>query len=501
MRTPAICLFVTLLAAACGSPRGALPAVRELYREGAQRETRNPVVVIHGILGSRLQQRSTGKTVWGAFTSEGIDPATPAGARALGLPLTVPASAMAYDAATADVHPAGPLSAIRLGLLFTVVNVQVYADILRSLGVGGYTDPVLVDPGTPAYAEDHFTCWTFFYDWRRDNVENAIRFGRWLEELRSDIGRRARARVAFLRGQDDAESARQRRELEDWLARGFRFDVVAHSMGGLIARYYLQFGANDLPADGAVPPVTWAGAANIDRLIMVGTPNLGAMESLQTLCQGFSPGIILPYYHQALLGTMPSLYQLMPRNDQGLVVDGDGAPVDFDLFDVANWERNGWGLLDPASEPYLEWLLPDLPDVAGRRAAARTYLAWCLGRARRFHAALDQDPPDRGPAEIRLFAADTMPTLARATLRDRGGRLVPDFAGANATEPGDGTVPRFSAVADRRMGRTGGHEWLDSPVPWGNVTFLPDDHIGLTRNPLFTNNLLFSLLEQPPPRR
>lgn len=493
---PRLALLTALCCAACASPRGTTPAIRELYRTSALREARNPVVVIHGILGARLEQASTGRTVWGAFTSAGIDPGTPDGARALALPLEVPNSAHAYDPAAADVRPSGPLQAIELGLLFTVINVRVYADILRSLGVGGYTDPVLVDPASPAYSADHFTCFTFFYDWRRDNVENAIQFGRYLRELRQDIGRRARQRIERLREQGGAGHLAEAAELEEWLRSGYRFDVVAHSMGGLIARYYLQFGAQDLPADGSVPPVTWAGSEEVDRLVMVGTPNLGAMESLQTLTEGFSPGLFLPHYHAAVLGTMPSIYQLMPRNNQGLVLGADGEPTDVDLFDVDLWEQNGWGLLAPGAQPYLAWLLPDEPDGAVRQQRARATLAWNLERARRFHAALDQDPPEPGPAEIRLFAAGTIPTLARTRLQPRDGRLVPEFSGDRLRELGDGTVPRFSAIADRRQGRGG--PWLDSPVPWSSITFLPDDHIGLTSNPVFTDNLLFFLLEQRP---
>ncbi|MBK8099079.1 MAG: hypothetical protein IPK26_18380 [Planctomycetes bacterium] len=494
-------LTTAMLVVACSSPRGTEPPVREIYRTAAQRQTRNPVVVIHGILGSRLEQRSTGKTVWGAFTSDAIDPETADGARALGLPMAPADGPRPYDPTAADVFASGPLRAIQLGLLFTVINVQVYADILRSLGVGGYRDPVLVDPGTPAYAQDHYTCYTFFYDWRRDNIENAALFGRYLRDLRVDIERRARRRLEFLRTRPDATSATEAGELAQWLADGFRFDIVAHSMGGLIARWFLQFGDADLPSDGSVPPVTWAGAREIDRLILVGTPNLGAMESLQTLTQGFAPGLFLPEYHHGLLGSLPSIYQLLPRNGQGLLRDERGAPADVDLYDVATWDQNGWGLLDPAAARYLEWLQPDEHDPARRRQQARARLAWCLQRARGFHAALDQQPPSAPPTEIRLFAADTIPTLARARLVPAdGGRRRLLFDGDGTREPGDGTVPRFSTIADRRVGQAGGG-WLDSPVPWSSVTFLSDDHIGLTKNPLFTNNLLFFLLEQRPPRR
>ncbi|GAB4139769.1 MAG: hypothetical protein Fur0037_06110 [Planctomycetota bacterium] len=497
-----IALLAALLAAvSCTAPRHTEPRVREIYRLAARREARNPVIVIHGILGSRLQQRSTGKVVWGAFTNEAIDPETPEGARALALPLLPPADASAYDSDSADVFATRPLNAIRVGLLFGVVNVQIYANILRSLGVGGYADPVLLDPASPEYPSYHFTCYTYFYDWRLDNVTNAILFGRWLRDLRGEVRRRARGRIEELRRSGDRGAVEEAAELESWLQRDLRFDVVAHSMGGLIANYYLRYGAVDLPADGSLPPVTWAGAEDIARLIEVGTPNLGAMDSLRNLTRGFKPGFLLPYYHPAVLGTMPSIYQLLPRMGQGLVLGEDGEPSDVDLFDVGAWDRNGWGLLDPAADGYLRWLLPDLPDREARRRRARAYMEWCLSRARAFHAALDQDPPATPcPTELRLFASDTIPTLARTRLYRRDdGTLWPLFDGPDWSEPGDGTVARYSAVGDRRPGRESGA--LDSAIPWDSVTFLPDDHIGLTQNPVFTDNLLFYLLEQQPRRR
>ncbi|HEX6813584.1 MAG TPA: hypothetical protein VF384_18340 [Planctomycetota bacterium] len=492
-------LAAAALLPACVSPRDRDPQVRELYRASARRETRNPVVVIHGILGARLEQRSTGRNVWGAFTGDGMDPGTPDGARALALPLVPPVSAVAHDPATAEVFAAGPLQALQVGFLFTVINVQIYADILRSLGVGGYSDRVLVEPNSPEYGDDHFTCHTFFYDWRRDCVENAMEFGRWLDVRRADITVRAQRRILRLRALGDADSLQAADELAEWLGHGFRFDVVAHSMGGLIARYWLQYGAQDLGADGAAPRLDWRGAKDIDRLVLVGTPNSGSMESLMTLVDGYAPSILLPSYDAALLGTMPAIYQLLPHPANGLLLDADGRPAPVDLFDVAVWERNGWGLLDPASAGVLEWLLPDVADAGARRTQARAYVAWCLARARAFHAALDCDAETPCPAEIRLFAADTEQTLVRARLRpDAGGQLRPVFAGDGLHESGDGTVARYSALAERGTGGTGPASWLDSPVPWSSVTFLPDDHLGLTRNPVFTDNLLFLLLAQRP---
>jgi hypothetical protein len=62
--------------------------------------------------------------------------------------------------------------------------------------------------------------------------------------------------------------------------------------------------------------------------------------------------------------------------------------------------------------------------------------------------------------------------------------------------PGDGTVLRTSAVLDERVGRS----WtpgLDSPIAWSSVTFLFSDHLALTQDLGFTDNLLFRLLDSP----
>lgn len=36
---------------------------------------------------------------------------------------------------------------------------------------------------------------------------------------------------------------------------------------------------------------------------------------------------------------------------------------------------------------------------------------------------------------------------------------------------------------------------LDSPIEWADVHFLFEDHIGLTRDPGFSDNLLFFLFD------
>ena len=66
--------------------------------------------------------------------------------------------------------------------------------------------------------------------------------------------------------------------------------------------------------------------------------------------------------------------------------------------------------------------------------------------------------------------------------------------------PGDGTVLRSQRHHGRARGRASGNPTLVSPIDWDRVTFLFTDHLGLTRDPAFTDNLLFMLLEAPPRR-
>ena len=97
------------------------------------------------------------------------------------------------------------------------------------------------------------------------------------------------------------------------------------------------------------------------------------------------------------------------------------------------------------------------------------------------------------PSTLRLYlvAGDAIPTESRIAV-DRGSGAVR----VTARAPGDGTVLRSSALMDERLGG----EWtrqLRSPIAWDEVLLLFRDHLALTKDPTFTNNLLFWLLEAP----
>ena len=205
-------------------------------------------------------------------------------------------------------------------------------------------------------------------------------------------------------------------------------------------------------------------------------------------------------YPPALLGTFPSAYQLLPRGRHGVLLeDGDRDRQVEDLYDPALWERMRWGLLSPGQEPLLASLLPDVIEPAERKRIARDHVAKSLARARQLAAALDQPAP-APPPHLGLFlvAGDAVATPRIASVDSRTGRVEIVERG-----PGDGTVLRTSAVLDEREGA----EWvpgLRSPIPWTETLFLFRSHLGLTRDMVFTDNVLYWLLEQPrpsPPRR
>ena len=105
--------------------------------------------------------------------------------------------------------------------------------------------------------------------------------------------------------------------------------------------------------------------------------------------------------------------------------------------------------------------------------------------------ALDEPLAPPPGSRLKLIAGDAKPTASIVAVdRATGGIHVHEHA------PGDGTVTRASALLDERVGGT----WtprLQTPVAWDGVYFLFTDHLGLTKDPGFVDNVLYILLEEP----
>lgn len=472
MRT-ALAIHVAMLISLVGcTAKLRSPDLGGLYDLAAQQRggLRNPVIVIPGILGSKLTDADTGRVVWGAFTGKYADPRTPDGARLFGLPMS---EGKPLRELRDSVQPAGVLDRVEISLAGLPIELNAYAQILSTLGAGGYRDQALGEAKQVDYGDDHFTCFQFDYDWRRDLAENAADLHEFILEKRAYVEAEVVKRFGVAKPD-------------------VKFDIVAHSMGGLVARYYLRYGPVDLPAGQLPSVVTWAGHRYVDRAILVGTPNAGSVKAFTQLVNGvqFAPGF--PKYEPALVGTFPSLYQLLPRSRHGAVVDASNShePI-ADLFDPDLWVRSGWGLASPDQDHVLRMLLPEVSDADARRRIALDHQRKCLERAAKLATALDvpADPPDS--LGLYIFVGDAIATDAVVAVdSDGGGTSVV------ARRPGDGTVLRSSALLDERVGQAWSPR-LRSPIGWDQVMFLFRDHLGLTSDPVFSDNVLFLLLEAP----
>lgn len=465
-------LVLALSACASGNKGADLDVI---YSQTAQddRPDRNPVIVIPGILGSRLKDTDTDTTVWGAFVGGAADPQNANGARLISLPI---AEGQPLANLQDHVVPDGVMEAIKVEILGIPIELKAYAAIMSTLGAGGYRDQSLGIAGAIDYGTDHYTCFQYAFDWRRSNAENAAVLFQFIKDQHAKVQAEHEKRF----GIKDAN---------------IKFDIVAHSMGGLVTRYMLRYGDQPLPDDGSLPELTWAGAKYVSRVVLVGTPNAGSADALIDLVEGRDIGMpFLPFYQPALMGTFPAVYELLPRARHGhIIFDADkNRPIE-DLYDPEIWVRMGWGLADPKEDKVLKDLLPNIVTAQERRRIALDLQARILRNTRAFAAALDRPAYLPPGMEMILVAGDATPTKKIISVNSQTGELTVLEQGI-----GDGTVLRTSVLLDEREGSKW-HAKVQSPIDFTSAMFLPEDHLGLTSSNTFRDNVLYWLLEAPNP--
>jgi alpha-beta hydrolase superfamily lysophospholipase len=320
------------------------------------------VVVLPGIMGSALRN-ADGDDIW-KLSAGAILAGVLGRLRAL--------KALQLPEGIGDDHPGDGVVATELMPDMHVIpgiwTVTIGYDRLNQWFRTNF-DVVEPDPKHPDRIVNYVQ---FPYDWRLSNRYNARELQKTveavLERFRAQPGR-AGAKLVF----------------------------VGHSMGGLVARYYVDvLGGHEIT----------------DKVITLGTPHRGALNALVSLVngvrKGFGPvGIDLT----ALARSLPALHQLLPEY---ACIESDG------------------GLRKTT-----ETTLPELDDKM-------------VADAMRFHEEL------RAGAEANASRYDAHPILARTQPTDttariahgavEGLRTITDDAGHVEDQKGDGTVPRLSAA-------------------------------------------------------
>lgn len=470
-------LVLCFLLAGCGKK---VPNLDLIFAGAKLQKGKRPVIIIPGILGSELQDPTTKETAWLNLSAIKGDN--------LALPIS-PDLGKNRDTLVAR-------RIIETAKVFSLLpEISVYQSLTGAMErYGGYRAG---DWQNPAPGGDRDTYYVFAYDWRLDNTENARLLIRNVEALKEKLG--------------DPD---------------LRFNVIAHSMGGLITRYAAMYGDKDLPAAGEKPVPDWAGAAHFNKVFMFGVPNEGAMATLQALNKGYSvSGFSIGSITREVIITSPAVFQLLPHQSTVRFYDEDLEPLEVDLYDPETWKKYGWSAY--TDQRFLAQFSGDQNTASGNgggrkseygdavtRAELDAYFAAVLRRAEAFHDALDADT--RVPASLGFFAfgGDCDLTLDGAVIyrdaetgvwktlfspksfRNSAGRKISKTAvRQKILAPGDGSVTRRSLLAETVSEENYRNSIFRRTIPV-TATFFCETHDELPNNKIMQNNFLTALIQE-----
>ena len=213
---------------------------------------KNPVIIVPGILSSYLNENTSNTEVW------------PNGDK------------MAFSKSDEYLDE---LALDLLGQPDLSNPVMIPTDIFRNVKGTDYFDGLINQLKNNGYAEND-NLFVFPYDWRlsiQDNVDNV--YSPLLTSLKDKVD------------QVLAQTGAQ------------KVDIVAHSMGGLLAKYYIEH----------------YGQGKVDKFVDIATPHLGAPNTLKTLVFGDDMNIkfaginlLNPLEIKKISQNSPAVYQLLP---------------------------------------------------------------------------------------------------------------------------------------------------------------------------------------------
>ena len=470
-------LITTPLAGCIGARR--TPNLARIFADARVRTGKRPIIFIPGILGSELVNQKTGEVAWPSVLRLSNDDLT--------LPMTPDLAANRDDLVATKI-----VNAINLGRI--VPEVYIYRELLDALSkYGGYHEG---DWENPPADGDRDTFYVFPYDWRRDNVETACTLFHRIEALKIKLNRP-----------------------------DLRFNIIAHSMGGLVARYMLRYGGADLPPEGVRPRPTWAGAAHINKIIMFGTPNEGSMDSFATLLDGYSvteglrrPLRLLNKLSREDALSAPAIFQLLPHASVARFLDENLQPLDLNFYDPATWRKYGWAAVNDENyrRDYPARGIGKNSFKGGALSELDAYFAAVLERAKRFHEALDVIAEPNTTVSLSVFGGDCEETLNAAVIlrdgktgrwmtltrarsfRNSQNRLIKRSEVIRAMyAPGDGRVTRRSLLAEDFATETHGlNSLFNAGLPISYAVFACDLHGDLQNNKTLQDNALTILVSE-----
>jgi pimeloyl-ACP methyl ester carboxylesterase len=429
------------------------PPLRALYRQAPNAPEQPPLILIPGAFGSRLRNLVTNREIWPGGTGKLVFS-------------RYPDLEVEIDPETLEAVPG---RVVADGIFGDGAGRDYYHRLMRTLeSAGGYR---LRRPGEPVEPGQR-NYYVYAYDWRTDLAAAIGGLDQLIERIRADYA--------------------------DPL---LEVDIVAHSGGGLLARYYARYGSASV-GDDCVPEANCVRARAIRRLVILGTPNLGTIQSALAHIRGEEVG--LAAIAQEVVVTCMAVAQLFPHEDLDWLIDANGDVVVRDVFAIDTWREYGWSVFDARVRE----------RVIARRGAAHLrllerYFERSLARGRTFSRALAAPAPEDDVAPF-VFGADCEPTLARVVVERARGHYVArerprdvtaprhgatrdvDYA-ARMFQPGDRVVTRQSLLG--RCRSFDGVTCAGAPdLRIEHSVFLCEIHQSLTGNASFQNNLLYALL-------
>ncbi|MBS1794327.1 MAG: hypothetical protein JSS81_10760 [Acidobacteria bacterium] len=475
---PFVFVALALLFTGCLPKARRAPDLDAIFAQSKLRQGKRPVIIIPGILGSELVNGETKERVWIYLTTPKTD--------GLSLPISPDLRKNRDRIVATRIIERARVSSF-------LPEVSIYEALIRAMeNYGGYTKGDWDNPDAAGGGLDKY--YVFAYDWRRDNVENAQLLVRKIRELKQKLG-----------------------------SPDLRFNIIAHSMGGLITRYAAMYGDADLPADGSAPVPNWAGARHFDKIFMFGTPNEGSMQTMKLLLRGYSiGGFDISVLNREVALTSPAVFQLLPHQRTARFFDEELNPLTVDLYDPETWRKYGWSAwADPAFRNKFAGQ-PGAVSAGGRKsefadvplADLDGYFVNVLNRARLFHAALDADTAVPPSLSFFAFGSDCDPTQDGAILRKSaktglwqtmfsardyqtaGGRTIRESdAAAKLYAPGDTIVTRRSLLAETLIDQNYRNSIFRRSLPVTSI-FSCETHNELPNSKILQDNFLTALLQE-----